>query len=208
MNRWCGKIGFAEQVETSQSVWTEEITERTYRGDILRNTRRLQNSQQINDDISISNQISVIGDAYMRDHFINMRWIEFMGAKWKAAEVDASQPPRACGMRTRLDFDRYLRDIVGEGVSVYFQPPSNVSGAGQKVIKNIKYPAIIYSLDEYNTMSANNKKYSVQKEYGVTLITKDPDSDLPDKLVMVPTSRFDRNYESDGLYHSVFTIIF
>ena len=94
MNRWCGKIGFAEQVETSQSVWTEEITERTYRGDILRNTRRLQDSQQINDDISISNQISVIGDTYMRDHFINMRWIEFMGAKWKAAEVDASQSPR------------------------------------------------------------------------------------------------------------------
>ena len=111
-------------------------------------------------------------------------------------------------MRTRLDFDRYLRDIVGEGVSVYFQPPSNVSGAGQKVIKNIKYPAIIDSLDEYNTMSANNKKYSVQKEYEVTLITKDPDSDLPDKLVMLPTSRFDRNYESDGLYHSVCTIIF
>ena len=47
-------------------------------------------------------------------------------------------------MRTRLDFDRYLKDIVGEGVNVYFQPPSNVSGAGQKVIKNIKYPAIIY----------------------------------------------------------------
>ena len=111
-------------------------------------------------------------------------------------------------MRTRLDFDRYLRDIVGEGVSVYFQAPSNVSGAGQKVIKNIKYPAVVYSLDEYNTTSANNKKYSIQKEYVVTLITKDPDSDLPDKLVMIPTSRFDRNYESDGLYHSVFTIIF
>ena len=45
-------------------------------------------------------------------------------------------------MRTRLDFDRYLKDIVGKGANVYFQPPSNVSGAGQKVIKNIKYPAI------------------------------------------------------------------
>lgn len=111
-------------------------------------------------------------------------------------------------MRTRLDFDRYLRDVAGKGVEVYFQPPSNVSGAGQKVIKNIKYPAIIYSLDSYDTTSANNKKYSVQKEYGVTLITKDPDSDLSDKLVMIPTSKFDRNYMSDGLYHSVFTIIF
>lgn len=111
-------------------------------------------------------------------------------------------------MRTRLDFDRFIKDIVGEGVSVYFQPPSNVSGAGQKVIKNIKYPAIIYSFDGYDTESANNTKYRVQKEYSVTLITKDPDSELPDKLVMVPTSRFDRSYESDGLYHSVFTIIF
>ena len=95
MNRWCGKIGFAEQVETAQSVWTDQITERTYRGDILRNTRRLQDSQEkIGYNISISNQISVIGDAYIRDHFVGMRWIEFMGAKWKAAEVDASQPPR------------------------------------------------------------------------------------------------------------------
>lgn len=111
-------------------------------------------------------------------------------------------------MRTRLDFDRFIKDIVGEGVSVYFQSPSNVSGAGQKVIKNIKYPAIIYSLDGYETTSADNAKYSVQKEYGVTLITKDPDSELPDKLVMIPTLRFDRSYESDGLYHSVFTIIF
>ena len=95
MNRWCGKIGFAEQVETSQSVWTEEITERTYRGDILRNTRRLQDSQEkISYNISISNQISVVADAYIRDHFVDMRWVEFMGAKWKATEVDASQSPR------------------------------------------------------------------------------------------------------------------
>ena len=94
MNRWCGNIGFAEQVQTAQSVWTEKITERTYRGDVLRNTRRLMDSQQINDNISISNQISVVADAYIRDHFINMRYIEFMGAKWKATQVDASQSPR------------------------------------------------------------------------------------------------------------------
>ena len=95
MNRWCGKIGFAEQVETAQSVWTEKITERTYRGDILRNTRRLMDSQQkISYNISISNQISVVADAYIRDHFVDMRWVEFMGVKWKATEVDASQAPR------------------------------------------------------------------------------------------------------------------
>ena len=111
-------------------------------------------------------------------------------------------------MRTRLDFDRYLRDIVGEGVSVYFQPPSNVSGAGQKVIKNIKYPAIIYSVDDYNIRSADNKNYSIDKEYSVEVVTKDPDSTLTDKIVEMPTARFNRSYLSDGMYHSVFVIIF
>lgn len=111
-------------------------------------------------------------------------------------------------MRTRLDFDRYLRGIFGEGVSVYFQPPSNVSGAGQKVIKNIKYPAIIYSVDDYNIRSADNKNYSIDKEYSVEVVIKDPDSALIDKIVEIPTVRFNRSYLSDGMYHSVFVIIF
>lgn len=111
-------------------------------------------------------------------------------------------------MRTRLDFDRYLKDIVGEGVNVYFQPPSNVSGAGQNVIKNIKYPAIIYSVDDYNIRSADNKNYSIDKEYSVEVVTKDPDSTLIDKIVEMPTARFNRSYLSDGMYHSVFVIIF
>lgn len=111
-------------------------------------------------------------------------------------------------MRTRLDFDRYLKDIIGKGANVYFQPPSNVSGAGQKVIKNIKYPAIIYSVDDYNIRSADNKNYSIDKEYSVEVVTKDPDSMLIDTIVEIPTARFNRSYISDGMYYSVFVIIF
>lgn len=111
-------------------------------------------------------------------------------------------------MRTRLDFDRYLKDIVGKCANVYFQPPSNVSGAGKKVIKNIKYPAIIYSVDDYNIRSADNKNYSIDKEYSVEVVTKDPDNTLVDKIVEIPMARFNRSYLSDGLYHSVFVIIF
>ena len=111
-------------------------------------------------------------------------------------------------MRTRLDFDRYLKDIVGKCANVYFQPPSNVSGAGQKVIKNIKYPAVIYSVDDYNIRSADNKNYSIDKEYSVEVVTKDQDNTSVDKIVEIPTARFNRSYLSDGLYHSVFVIIF
>lgn len=111
-------------------------------------------------------------------------------------------------MRTRLDFDRYIKDIVGEGVHVYFQPPSNATGVGSVVRKNMIYPALLYSVDDYNISSADNMNYTVQKEYSVTVVTKDPDDELTDKIVMIPTARFNRQYVADGLYHSVFIIIF
>lgn len=94
MNRWYGKVGFAETVETAPSIWSDVITEHPYYGDVLRNNRRLQDNQQINSDITVSNQISILADAYANDHFYNIRWIEFMGSKWKVSEVDASQAPR------------------------------------------------------------------------------------------------------------------
>ena len=65
-----------------------------------------------------------------------------------------------------------------------------------------------YSVDDYNIRSADNKNYSVDKEYAVEVVTKDPDSTLIDKIVEMPTARFNRSYLSDGMYHSVFVIIF
>lgn len=111
-------------------------------------------------------------------------------------------------MRTRVEFDEYLKNIIDGDANVYFQPPSNVTGAGTKVIKNMKYPAVIYSVDDYNIRSADNRNYSISKEYSVEVVTKDPDSALVDKIVEIPTARFNRSYLSDGLYHSVFVIIF
>lgn len=111
-------------------------------------------------------------------------------------------------MRTRLDFDRYIKDIVGGDVHVYFQPPSNVTGAGTVVRKNMVYPALLYSVDDYDISSADNMNYRVQKNYSVTLVTKDPDDPLSDKIAMIPTCRFNRQYIADGLYHWVFIIIF
>lgn len=94
MNKWYGKIGFADNVETAPSVFSEIIEEHSYYGDVLRNNRRLQNSDGANSNITVSNQISVVADAYLNNHFYNIRWIEFMGVKWTATEVDASTPPR------------------------------------------------------------------------------------------------------------------
>lgn len=92
MAKWFGKIGFGITSETSQSVWTEEITEREYYGDVLRNSRRLQTADKVNDDISISNQISIVMDPYAAENFHAMRYATYMNVKWKITDVEVEWP--------------------------------------------------------------------------------------------------------------------
>lgn len=94
MAKWFGTIGFAETVETKPGVWEEQITERKYYGDVIRNTRRLQSADQLNDDINIANEISIVADPFANNHIYAMRYVEYMGARWKVSTVDASQRPR------------------------------------------------------------------------------------------------------------------
>lgn len=92
MNKFYGKIGFAESKETSPGVWTEEIIERNYYGDILSNIRRLEGAQQVNDNLNVNNRISIVSDPYAIEHFHNLRYIEWMGAKWKVGTVEVQFP--------------------------------------------------------------------------------------------------------------------
>lgn len=94
MAKWFGAIGFAETVETKPGVWEEQITEHKYYGDVIRNTRRLQSTDQLNDDINIANEISIVADPFAVNHIYAMRYVEFMGTRWKVTTVDASQRPR------------------------------------------------------------------------------------------------------------------
>ncbi len=92
MAKWYGKIGYAENVETEPGLWVEEIKERSYYGDTYRNTRLLQNSGDINDNVNIGNQISIVADPYANHNFHTMRYVEFMGSKWKITNVEVQYP--------------------------------------------------------------------------------------------------------------------
>lgn len=93
MTKFYGAIGYAETVETEPGVWEEKIVERNYYGDLVRNARSLQQSGNVNDNINISNEISIVADPYADKNFHMMRYIEFMGTKWKISNVEV-QPPR------------------------------------------------------------------------------------------------------------------
>lgn len=92
MAKFYGKIGYANTVETKPGVYEEQIVERSYYGDLIRNTRRLQSADQVNDDINISNEISVVADPYATNNFHTMRYAVFMGTKWKISNVEVSYP--------------------------------------------------------------------------------------------------------------------
>lgn len=92
MAKFYGPIGFATTVEKVPGVHVEEITERYYSGDVIRNTRRLQSTDKVNDDINISNEISILADPFANGNFHAMRYVGFMGAKWKITNIEVQYP--------------------------------------------------------------------------------------------------------------------
>lgn len=92
MAKWYGVIGYAETSQTSPGVWSENITERYYSGDLTRNMRRLENSNNINDNVNINNEISIIADSFAYQNFHAIRYVEFMNAKWKITNVEVQHP--------------------------------------------------------------------------------------------------------------------
>ena len=92
MGKWFGKIGYVVTEETEPGVWEETVTEREYFGDITRNFRRLENGTSVNDNITVANEISIVADPYAVQNFHSMRYITFMGTKWKISIVEVVYP--------------------------------------------------------------------------------------------------------------------
>lgn len=92
MAKFYGKIGYASTGETRPGVWGEIITEREYFGDVNKLSSRSQTTDQVNDNITIQNQISILADPFAYDNFHQMKYVEYMGAKWKVTNVEVRYP--------------------------------------------------------------------------------------------------------------------
>lgn len=91
MAKWCGNVGFIKLTENA-GVWTEEPEEHFYYGDLIRNTRKLQSSGNLNDNLIIANDISIVADPFAYENFHAIRYAEFMGTKWKISNVEVQYP--------------------------------------------------------------------------------------------------------------------
>ena len=92
MAKFYGLIGYGEPTETRAGVWEDVISERSAKGDVLRNQRRMENGESINDDISLNNQISIVADPYALEHYFAIRYVKWMGGYWKVTNVEVQYP--------------------------------------------------------------------------------------------------------------------
>lgn len=92
MAKWYGTVGYSTTSETTPGVWSEEILERPYYGDLDRNIYHPSSSDKVNDDIIVNNQISIVADAYAYENFQHMKYVTFMGAKRKISSVEVRHP--------------------------------------------------------------------------------------------------------------------
>lgn len=92
MAKYYGKVGFRITEEIRPAVSMPRIIEHSYAGDVLRNSVRIQSADKVNDDIDISNQISIVADPFARQHFHSIVYVRWMGTAWKVSMVDVQYP--------------------------------------------------------------------------------------------------------------------
>lgn len=93
MAKFYGRVGFElEDVEVRPGDFESGIYERKYYGDVTRNTRRYENAQQINDNLAMNVQLSIVADTFAFDHAFAIAYIEYGGVLWKVSTVDIQRP--------------------------------------------------------------------------------------------------------------------
>ena len=93
MAKWCGIIGYIKSIETSPGVYSDEVIEHKHYGDIIRNSRGWSiSSEGTNDNLTLSNQISILSDSFVIENSQFMKYVEIMGIKWKITNIEINYP--------------------------------------------------------------------------------------------------------------------
>ena len=92
MAKFFGKVGFIHYVEAPGSVYKEVREERDYYGDTVRISNRFERSDKVNDDLTLSEEISIVADAFAINNFQSIRYVNYLGANWKVNSARVERP--------------------------------------------------------------------------------------------------------------------
>lgn len=92
MAKYYGKIGYSLRQEAKPGVWEEIIVEKEFCGEQLNVRSKWQTSSHLNDNIDITNQLSIVADPFAMQNFYNIRYIQYLGCKWKVTAIEIQRP--------------------------------------------------------------------------------------------------------------------
>ena len=94
MARFHGVVGYGNTVENpvGSGICEDQITEVSYYGDVVRNTRKLDEGENLNNDISVQNSISIVADQYAIEHFFLIKYVQWAGTLWTVTSVEVQSP--------------------------------------------------------------------------------------------------------------------
>lgn len=92
MAKFYGRIGFVTMVETIPDVWESVEVPKEYFGDLIKNQRRWTNGESVNENLDISNEVSILIDDFIKENLGAIKWVEVMGQKWKVNSVTLDYP--------------------------------------------------------------------------------------------------------------------
>lgn len=94
MSKFYGAIGFSVPVEEpiGSGIWVGEPTEKNYRGEITKAVKKWDSNQKVNDDLTISNTLSIISDPYLSNNLSKITYVKWLGAYWKVVSAEVQFP--------------------------------------------------------------------------------------------------------------------
>lgn len=94
MAKFHGEVGYGNTVETppDSGIWIDDIQEKQYYGDVIRNTRRAEPGESLNDDLVVNNSIAIVADQYAIDHFFKIKYVRWMSTLWVVTNVEVKTP--------------------------------------------------------------------------------------------------------------------
>lgn len=92
MSKFSGLVGYVTQSEISPGVWSSVENSKVMKGDIIRQSSSSQNGDKVNNDVSLSHRVSLLGDAYSFGNYYNIRWIDINSQKWQVTSVEIQRP--------------------------------------------------------------------------------------------------------------------
>lgn len=94
MARFFGEVGYGEPVELppDSGIWVDEITEQSYFGDVIRNSLKVKDGENLNPDIGVNNSISIMANNYAIEHFFAIKYVRWEGVLWTVSTVEVKAP--------------------------------------------------------------------------------------------------------------------